>query len=156
MMSNTDAHNPLFRLEPGAHRSMNILLAKERSQKGIREALDNKRTVVYTQNYLYGKEEHLMPIFEHAVVKKIIHQTENGFIVELKNIGGIPFQIQIADADGLKAQQTNFILAEHGNAALIFRSEKQVMGKSFKVSAKVLNCHTGPEKPMDFVFNFKL
>jgi 3',5'-nucleoside bisphosphate phosphatase len=155
IMSTTDAHNPLFRLEPGTHRSMNVLLVKERSQKGIREALDNKRTVAYAQNYLYGKREHVEPIFSHSIVWKIIHQTDKGFIAELKNTSGLPFHLQITGTSGLKVQQSELIIEAHGNAALIFKHTEQVNGKTFPITVSVLNCHIGPEKPLDFVFNFK-
>jgi predicted metal-dependent phosphoesterase TrpH len=156
MMSTTDAHNPLFRLEPGAHRSMNILLVKERSQKGIRDALNERRTVVYTQNYLYGKEAHVKPFFDHGIIRKVVHTTEKGFVVELKNVSGIPFHIQIENTGGLKVQQEDFIVAEHGNAALIFRADGPVKGKTYSIKARIMNCHIAPEKPMDFVFDFQL
>jgi 3',5'-nucleoside bisphosphate phosphatase len=156
MMSTTDAHSPLFRLEPDAHRSMNILLVKERTKEGVRDALDNQRTVVYTQNYLYGKQEYVAPIFDNAVERKVIHKTNQGFIVELKNNSGLPFHITINETHGLKVQQKDFILAPNGNAALIFKSDSPVAGESFSISANINNCHVEPEVPLAVVFHFNL
>ena len=46
----------------GGHRPVTIVLAKERSEEGIKEALLARRTVAWYMNSLIGREEHVMPL----------------------------------------------------------------------------------------------
>ena len=55
VISNSDIHAPMV-LADGRHRAMTIVFTKERSQNGIREALDARRTVAYMDDHIYGTE----------------------------------------------------------------------------------------------------
>lgn len=52
---------------PYVHRPMTLLLAKEKSEKGVREALDAGRTIAWASKYLIGREDLLRDLF-HACV----------------------------------------------------------------------------------------
>jgi 3',5'-nucleoside bisphosphate phosphatase len=148
MMSTSDAHAPLFRLEPGSYRSMNILVAKERSAKGIREALDQRRALVYTQNFLYGPKEDLDLIFGHSIKHRIIHQAGSRYIVEFKNTSGIPYDIEILPGTSIRTSSSEFILDAKGNAVLILSLEEKNQPNEIVLAVKVRNLHPTPETPL--------
>ena len=60
ILSNSDIHTPMT-LYPGQYRSITLVLAKERSEKGIKEALINRRTIACMEGQLFGKEEWVRP-----------------------------------------------------------------------------------------------
>jgi hypothetical protein len=70
VISNTDVHGLVgleYQLGDNSHRTMTLVFARERSEAGVREALEAGRTVAWCGKYLAGKEEHLKNLF-HACV----------------------------------------------------------------------------------------
>ncbi len=55
------------------HRTLTLVLAGERSEEGIREALFAGRTLVWSQNRLFGRPDNLMAMFEAAVEIRAPH-----------------------------------------------------------------------------------
>ena len=57
-----------FEPHKGGHRPVTLVLATERSNLGIREALFDRRTVVWYKNTLMGRPEHLQPLLRASLV----------------------------------------------------------------------------------------
>jgi len=73
------------------HRPMTLVLAKERTQESIREALFANRTVAYFGNILAGKEEYLKAIFEASVKIEFYREYEKGKTYIIANKSDVPF-----------------------------------------------------------------
>jgi len=70
MLSNSDIHYPLnldYAVHTEDHRPITLVFARERSPKGIKEALFARRTAAYSGNMLVGKESFLRPIYDGSV-----------------------------------------------------------------------------------------
>jgi len=70
MLSNSDVHNPLnmdYNVHDGDHRPTTLVFAKDNSEESIKEALFDRRTVVYSRNMLVGEEKFLKPIFDNSI-----------------------------------------------------------------------------------------
>jgi predicted metal-dependent phosphoesterase TrpH len=52
----------------GGHRPVTLVFASERSNLGIRDALFERRTVVWYKNTLMGRPEHLLPLLRASLV----------------------------------------------------------------------------------------
>jgi 3',5'-nucleoside bisphosphate phosphatase len=52
----------------GGHRPLSLVLAKERTAKSIREALDDRRTIAVINDTLIGRSEHVVPVVEASLV----------------------------------------------------------------------------------------
>ena len=76
------------------HRPMTLVFARERSVEAIREALFERRTLVYLHQYLIGEEKYLKEIFEKSVEITLI-KTENEVEIILKNYSNLSFNIRI-------------------------------------------------------------
>ncbi len=66
LLGNTDVHDVIERLydfQTTTHRPMTLVLAKERTEEGIKDALFNRRTMVYFYDNLMGKKEYLDKFF---------------------------------------------------------------------------------------------
>ena len=63
LLGNTDVHDVIERLydfQTTTHRPMTLVLAKERTEEGIKDALFNRRTMVYFYDNLMGKKEYVI------------------------------------------------------------------------------------------------
>lgn len=79
MMGNSDIHHPsLYEVyTPLEHRTVTLVLARERSVEAIREALFAGRTVVWYENQLIGREAYLRPLYEASVSVSKVHQMQD-------------------------------------------------------------------------------
>ena len=84
---------------PG-HRPVTIILSKDKSEDGIKDALFAGKTAVFYNELLIGKEENLRPLVEKCLVINNINDLELGYSedgkstikkVEIKNISDAPF-----------------------------------------------------------------
>lgn len=75
------------------NRPMTLVLADERSEEAVREALFANRTIAYFGHYLAGKEEYLKAIFEASVEIKFYNEVKKGKNYIIKNSSDIPFKI---------------------------------------------------------------
>jgi len=84
-------------------RPMTLVLAKERTEDAIREALFANRTIAWFGNYLAGKEEFLKVFFHTAVKINFIEETGNEKKYALINNSEVPY----------------FLIAENGREIVI-------------------------------------
>lgn len=104
MIGTSDIHQPIqtdYDFSKGEHRTMTLVFAKERSQKGIREALDNHRTVVYYRDRLIGREELLRPFFEKSVIVDEVKRTEKSVVLSVTNTTDLTLYLKKTDHDTL-------------------------------------------------------
>ena len=77
LIGTSDVHNLIewdYDSTQEEHRPVTLVLAKERTKESIREALFDRRTVVFFKHRLIGKAENLNPL-----LKSIINITSNGY-----------------------------------------------------------------------------
>ena len=99
MFANTDGHAPFFYeidYLHGEHRPVTLVFAKERSQEGIREALDNQRTVAFAEGMVYGREDNVRALYEACVkVVGVVHSARSTKLT-LENCSSIPVKLSKA------------------------------------------------------------
>ncbi len=87
------------------HRTMTLVMAKERTAESIREALEAGRTVAWASKYLVGKEENVKALFDACVELMPSHYSEerrNGDKInyyELRNNSDLYFELIIKDGN---------------------------------------------------------
>ena len=69
MMGNSDIHDPDLRTQstPADHRTVTLAFVKEKTLSGVKEALQQGRTVVWWKDRLIGRREWLAPLFAKCV-----------------------------------------------------------------------------------------
>lgn len=113
VMGSTDIHNLVAHdydmSKDYVHRTMTLVMAKERTAESIREALKAGRTVAWASNYLAGKEENVRALFDASVELLPSHYTEkksNGNDVkhyEIKNNSDLYFELELKEGSGTKS-----------------------------------------------------
>lgn len=101
--ANTDTHHPTSQTWPrgcGMFRTMTFILAKECSEKDIKEALLARRTIGYCGNNLVGEQQWLQEFFDEAVECKIVgkDQKSQKDIYMLTNTCSVPFALSTGGA----------------------------------------------------------
>jgi hypothetical protein len=100
IFSNTDIHRTSALYFPrGAHffRTMTFIMAKDRSEESIKEALLDRRTIGYSYNNLIGEEKYLLEFLNEAVECRIINVNEKADtrMFQLTNHCSVPFILRL-------------------------------------------------------------
>ncbi|MBR5104771.1 MAG: histidinol-phosphatase [Bacteroidales bacterium] len=81
----------------GNLRPMTLILAKDKSEESLREALKEGRTIAYGHNTICGREEHLNALFKASVVLEVVREKDakGNTVFWLTNNSSIPYWISI-------------------------------------------------------------
>lgn len=136
------------------HRAMTLVLATERTERSIREALDARRTVAIGNHIMYGREEHVTPIFESAVKMQVTGTIEAGTF-EFSNSSGFPFTLVLAPIENAKRMPRSIKLAPHSKAivTLISKTDEPLFKADGSILVSVENIFVQPKK--QFTYNFR-
>jgi len=156
MLSNSDSHSSI-RYREGQHRPMTIILAKERSIDAVKEALFAGRTVGFSNNYLYGKEEYVKPIFQNSIKSRVLSSTEKSVIIELRNTSGIPYELNFMDNEFLSPSSTNKNIVIYANETIAVRfTPKRFKATHGEIRVKVNNININAAVPLNTIIKYSL
>jgi len=98
MIGNSDIHDPMPAFGPGEHRTMTLVFARERTAESIYEALMERRTAVYFNEFIIGEERYLKELFEKSVEMRV---TKNGDTARITfiNKSNLVFRLRSDDHD---------------------------------------------------------
>lgn len=82
IMGTSDIHGLIdwdYQVQDGSgHRPVTLVFARERSEAAVKEALLDRRTAVWFNNTLIGKEENLLPLLNSSLeLKEAAYQTDH-------------------------------------------------------------------------------
>ncbi len=96
IMGTSDVHGLvdwLFEVPKGSHRPVTLVFAKERTENSIKEALFEKRTVVYFNNLLIGRKAFVVPLVNASLEVTEAQYVEKSIVlsITIKNNSDIDF-----------------------------------------------------------------
>ncbi len=111
LMGVSDVHDLIdWDYEPhkGGHRPVTLVFAAERSSQSIRQALFDRRTVVWFKNLLIGRPQHLDPLLAASLSLRDAHYPPGSdmLTVTIANVSDARFQL---------LSKGPFTFFEHGN-----------------------------------------
>ena len=95
MLGNSDVHAPMQVFAPGAHRTITLVFARSATPEAIHEALKERRTAIYHNEYIIGEEVYLKELFEKALEWTVV-KTETGVNITIKNNSDLTFRLKQA------------------------------------------------------------
>lgn len=158
MFGNSDVHGPIK--VRGSHRPLTLVFTKSRSEGGIKEALFNRRTVVYFENTLVGESTFLEPLFFESLdfdYEPLKLQNETSKTVQIKNSSDVDYELELLQPGiGFDAPQS-IILKAHHVTALQFsgNSEEISRMKKLDVYYEVKNLKTSRNENLVVTFSFQ-
>ncbi|OQB31578.1 MAG: hypothetical protein BWY08_00368 [Bacteroidetes bacterium ADurb.Bin174] len=135
VMGSTDIHNLIAhdydRSKEYVHRTMTLVMAKERTPESIREALKAGRTVAWASKYLAGKEENVKNLVNACIKLLPSHFTQenqNGTktnFYEIQNNSDLYFELELTSGKGtqkitLYPMSSQLISAEAGQQSISY------------------------------------
>ena len=112
MLGNSDIHAPMRVFASGEHRTMTLVFARSATPEAIHEAFMERRTAVYFQEYIIGKELYLRELFENAV-EITVRRTDNTARITFNNKSDLVFHLRKAEHDFGLTYLRNFTLSPY-------------------------------------------
>jgi predicted metal-dependent phosphoesterase TrpH len=158
MFGNTDVHGPMKVREK--HRPMTLVFAKKRNESGIKEALFNRRTVVYYGNTLVGESRYLEPLFFGSLdynrtslqLKNKEHKT-----VQIKNNSDVDYQLELLQPGvGFDAPETLTLKSHHITSLELQGNSDQLNNmENLNVYYQVKNMKVSSDDDLVVTFSFR-
>ena len=162
----SDSHAPFFTkidYMGGQHRVVTLVFAKERSQDGLREAMDDRRTAIFAEGMVYGREKELTQLFHGCVQVKNVKFSPKQVRFTLENNSSIPVRLSKAPGSEKYMYSRYIDLPPHSTvtmaARLISTGNKTVqLDESIKemdLNFFVETFHIGADKPLPATIKLK-
>jgi predicted metal-dependent phosphoesterase TrpH len=99
IMGTSDIHKLVdwdFSINEGGHRPVTLVFSKEKTEESVKDALLNRRTVVYYNDLLIGRDEFLVPLLQESIlVKSAVYPGKTDVLsVVLENRTNCPVVLQ--------------------------------------------------------------
>ena len=148
IMGNSDIHGLIdwvYNVPEGGHRPVTLVFAKERTEAALKEGLMNRRTVVWFNNTLIGRAEHLNPLIQSAITVEKASYIGPTSIAEVtfKNSSDAAFILLNKSAYTL--HQSTDVLVLHPNASTVVQVKTLEQLADFVLRFEVLNGVTAPK-----------
>ena len=150
MLGNSDVHNPImmqYDFANGAHRAMTLVFAKEATAQGVREALQERRTAVYSKELLIGNERYLKELFENALDIQI-EKSATSVRITIVNSSDLIFYLKKTKHDERLVYFRNYTIQPHGKHIFTVKLQDGVQGG--EVNFCVENLLTQPGQGMPY------
>jgi len=128
----------------GGHRPVNLVFVNERSKSGIKEALENRRTLVWYNNILIGRQDYIIPLVKASL------QLKSSKYIDETLVLSIVFK-NVSDAEFILLNRSEYSF--HKNSTVITippDQETEIQVKTLQMESKidlifdVLNAVTAP------------
>ena len=149
MLGNTDVHEPLT-LKEGEHRTMTLVFASERTSEAIREALIDRRTVVYLDDKLIGEEKYLKEIFHQAIEILNTEKTQKYYRITVLNNSDVPFYLHKTSHNPDLIYFRDYTLEPHCKHIITVKLANGVTGGD--VNFVITNLLAEPDKGLEINF----
>lgn len=161
MLGNSDCHAPFFMEVDylhGAHRPVTLVFATEKSLKGVREALDARRSAVFAEGNVYGREQEVRPLLHACLKVKSVKFREKDIVIEFENVSSIPVTL----TKGKGSEDTwyaryvvipPFSTYSYKVRPLLIDNKQPAFDKNLKeyeVNFVAENFYVAPNKPVEF------
>ncbi|RLD23785.1 MAG: PHP domain-containing protein [Bacteroidetes bacterium] len=160
IMGTSDIHDLIdwrFNVPEGGHRPVTLVFAKEKTESSVKEALFARRTAVWFNNTLIGREEMLLPLIKASVT--VVDDAAYGentevLIITLKNASDASFILYNKTGYTFHANDDVIILEPHSLTTLQVKTKEKVEEVNLKFN--VLNAVTAPDTHPDIVWQIKV
>jgi len=128
------------------HRPVTLILSEERNQNSIKEALLDRRTIVFYKNKLIGKEENLVPLLNSILGFKSLGYRGNTSIlrVEISNNSSSDMTLKNLSAYNFSRSDDYIFIPKNETKTIMVKTLEAI--KAVKLKFEILNAITAPKK----------
>jgi hypothetical protein len=150
LLGTSDIHNPIgmdYDFAKGEHRPVTLVFAKDKTKDAIKEALFDRRTVVYYKDKLIGEERFLKELFEKSLKVENVSRNGKKISVKVYNPTSIPFELKKIKGNNPNVEFFREQTIGAGEYATFGLFEKTLTStNTFDLKIEVTNLLTAPEK----------
>ncbi|MEW5800281.1 MAG: Sb-PDE family phosphodiesterase [Bacteroidota bacterium] len=156
IMGTSDIHGLIdwqYNVPDGGHRPITLVFAKERTVESIKEAMFARRTAVWFNNTLIGREEFLIPLIKQSLtVRSAVYQSKKAVLnVTIENSSDVEYVLQNNGPYSFHAHANVVSLKPHEAATLEVKTVEEL--KNIQLKFSVLNAVTAPKQNPEIIFN---
>ena len=144
----TDFHDLIdWDYEPhnGGHRPVTLVFAEERTVESMREALFDRRTVVWFKNWLIGRERDLQPLLEASLSLEDVGYRDGAILsVTITNDSDADCHLRNLSPFDLHQHAGTFVVPQHSSELIMVRTGETV--ESVSLEFEVLNVFVAPNE----------
>ena len=128
------------------HRPVTLILSEKRNQNSIKEALLDRRTIVFYKNKLIGKEENLVPLLDSILgFKSLGYRGDTSIlIVEISNNSSSDMTLKNLSAYNFSRSDDYIFIPKNETKTIMVKTLEVI--KAIKLKFEVLNAITAPKK----------
>lgn len=156
MIGTSDIHQPIqtdIDFAKGEHRTMTFVLAKERTLEGVREALENRRTLVWIGQQLIGEEAYLREFFDKSIEIVRVDRKAKRCDITLQNHSDLTFLLKkTAHPQAIEYFRDYTIRPQSRHTLTIYFPE--TMKESAEIHFEVTNLLVAPGKGLPASLKF--
>jgi 3',5'-nucleoside bisphosphate phosphatase len=148
--ANTDAHGPIS-ANRQLPRTMTIVFAEEKSEEGVRDALENRRSISYCNGFIYGDRALVEPLFHESLEVELTYDG-NSAMLSLINNSSLPFVIELPKMENIRfsSYSGHITVPPMGESAVkIIGNEPFEEDAELIINIKVQNLHVAPDTPLE-------
>ena len=142
----SDIHNLIdWDYEPhkGGHRPVTLVMAEEHSAESIKDALFDRRTVVWYKNWLIGRKEHLDPLLQSCLsIEEATYGKGEILAVTINNQSDADFHLRNLSPYGFHEHADTLVIPQHSSQRIMVRTPTRL--DSIALKFEVLNAFTAP------------
>ena len=129
------------------HRPVTLILSEKRNQNSIKEALLDRRTIVFYKNKLIGKEENLVPLLDSILgFKSKGYRGDTSILrVEISNNSSSDMTLKNLSAYNFSRSDDYIFIPKNETKTIMVKTLEVI--KAIKLMFEVLNAITAPKKP---------
>ena len=128
------------------HRPVTLILSEKRNQNSIKEALLDRRTIVFYKNKLIGKEENLVPLLDSILgFKSLGYRGDTSILrVEISNNSSSDMTLKNLSAYNFSRSDDYIFIPKNETKTIMVKTLEVI--KAIKLKFEVLNAITAPKK----------
>lgn len=144
LLGTSDIHGIVdweYNVSEGSHRPVTLVFATEKTEKALKEAMEDRRTAVWFDNTLVGETAYLKPLVESSL--EVIHHVKSQVQrIELINHSDAGYILENLSDYNFHNKAPVFILDAH--ASLVLQVKTPDKPENFQLKFRVLNAFTAP------------
>ena len=149
IMGTSDIHGLVdwqYDVPKGGHRPITLVFAKENSAESIKEGLEQRRTVVWFNNLLIGRDAMVVPLIDQClIVKKATYIDETTIVtVSIENDSDVEFILENQSPFTFHGNADLITLKPHSTTDIKVKTREKL--SSLNLTFSVLNAVTAPAR----------
>ncbi len=157
VIGTSDVHDLIdwqYDVSYGGHRPVTLVFATERSEAGIKEAVENRRTAVWFNNTLIGKEEFLEPLVQSSLqVMRAWYGGDTSLLsITIENNSDVEYFLKNRSGYTLHGSSDVLTLEPHHTTRIDIKTLDRL--SSVSMTFEVLNAVTAPNAHLVTTFEF--